>query len=141
MESVVAPSRLVENAVSKRDSHPESSIFAECGPDGIPAFQAICLAAEAGDALARTVLAEAAGHFAVAINNIVQICDPGRIVLFGDYVSAGDFFLERLVQAAQTVSLIGIDKRTVIEYSHLSEDQGVVGAANMMTDSMFAGGK
>ena len=141
LESLVAPSQVVKKAVAGRASYPDSRIFAECGAERTPSFQAICLAADTCDALARAVLDEVIGHFAVAINSIVHICDPGRVVLLGDYATAGSYFLNSLARRIGETSLHGIDKRTIIECSRLSDDHGVIGAASMMTDTMFAGGR
>ena len=139
LEALTAPGRLVKRAQSLRGRFPQSRLFEVAGAP--PDFAAICAAANAGDDLACTMLREAAGHFAVAVNNIVQISDPGTVVFFGDYAAAGGFFLDELRRRVRDMSLRGIDKRTRIEYSFLDDDHGIIGAANHMTDTLFAGGR
>ncbi len=94
-------------------------------------------AADRGDALARELLDEVVGHFAVAINNIVLICDPGRIVFFGDYARCGEYFLRTLRERANDVSLRGVDKRTEIDVCTTEMERGAVGVARHMTDMLF----
>lgn len=140
-ESLVAPGRVLERANAERDRYPDSLLFREAKENGNLDFALLCGAAERGDELARRLLDEVAGFFAVTVNNIVHICDPGTIVLFGDYALAGEFFLSRLRERFEALNLLGIDKRTRIECSTLGIEHGVVGAANHMTDMLFAGGK
>ena len=137
LESLVAPSRVLRKAGDLRAAYPESRVFSSGEPGGL---EDIGKAADAGDPLARTVLDGMVKYFAVAVNNIVQICDPGVIVLFGDLARLGGYFLDGLRERAHSLSLHGIDKRTRIEYSVLGDEHGVVGAANHMTDSLFSTG-
>ncbi len=138
LEALVAPTRIMRLAEERRPLFPDSDLFA---PDKEPAsFREIGEIADRGDPLARHLLDETAGHFAVAVNNIVHICDPGRIVLFGDYSRLGNYFLETLHERIAGQSMHGIDKRTIVEYSTLSDDHSVVGAATHMTDRLFASG-
>ncbi len=138
LEALVSPSRIMRLAEERRPMFPDSDIFTpETGTVG---FREIGEIADQGDNLARLLLDEVAGHFAVAINNIVQICDPGRIVLFGDYSRMGKYFLDTLHQRIAAQSMHGVDKRTTAEYSTLSDDHSVVGAATHMTDRLFASG-
>lgn len=138
LEAVVAPSRLLRNAKDKQDKYPGSSVFAANLAGGIADIGA---AADKGDELGKLLVDEAADYFAVAINNIVHICDPGKIVIFGDFARMGNYFLESLRQKAASASLHGIDKRTTIDYSKCDDDYGVIGAANRVTDSLFTGGR
>ncbi len=134
LEALVAPGRLLAKARALRERYPESSLFL----GGLESVAEIGVAADGGDAAARSLLAEAAKHFAVAVNNIVQICDPGTVVLFDDFTRLGAYFIETLRNNIRDMSLHGIDKRTKIECSDCAEEHGLVGAANHMTDTMFA---
>ncbi len=139
LEVMVAPVSVMRRARERRERFPESPIFAENPEDDAAGLHAAGEAADAGDALARELMDEVAGHFAVAVNNIIFICDPGRIVFFGDYARCGGYFLEQLKIRAGDMTMHGIDKRTEISLSTLDDDDGVVGAACHMTDKLFAG--
>lgn len=136
LEALVAPSRIVARALKLREQYPASPMFAGNLAGGMAE---IAREADGGDVAARMVIDDTARYFAVAINNIVQICDPGTIVLFGDFARLGGYFMETLRERVYSLSLHGIDKRTRIECSELSDDHGLVGAANHMTDTLFAG--
>ena len=138
LEALVAPSRIVARAKKLREQYPASPMFAGNLEDGVAE---IAREADGGDVAARMVIDETVGHFAVAINNIVQICDPGTIVLFGDFARLGSYFLETLKERVYSLSLHGIDKRTLIECIEFSDNHGLIGAANHMTDTLFAGNR
>lgn len=136
-ESVTAPSRVLKRAVAERARYPDSLVFSDQLTGGLADVGA---AADKGDELALKLLDELSDYFAVAVNNIVYICDPGTIVLFGDFSRLGAFFLDRLRVKVGKSSLHGVDKRTRIVYSALNDGHDVIGAANRVTDSLFAGG-
>jgi Transcriptional regulator/sugar kinase len=136
LQTLVAPSKMEKKARERKNEFPDSAIFRNGGEK--PTLADIATAANQGDPLACELLNQAADFFALAINNIVQICDPGLVVIFGDYARAGDFFLDRLRQRINSLTMVGIDKKTTIEYTNtLAYGIGVIGAANMMTDALF----
>ncbi len=138
LEALVAPSKVLARAVALRGEFPDSSVFAADLTGGLAD---VGRAADAGDPLGRKIMEEMADAFAIAINNIIHISDPGQILFFGDYANNGEFFFQTLRARVQEMGLHGIDKRTSIEPSKLSEDHGVIGAANHMTDTLFAAGR
>lgn len=138
LEAVVSPGRILAKAKAARAAGPDSSVFSNNLEGGL---EDIGMAADRGDALALKLIEEIAGAFAVAINNIVYICDPGRVIFYGDYVRLGQKFLETLREKVRSASLHGIDKRTEIDYCKLDDSHGVIGAANRVTDTLFAGGR
>lgn len=140
LEALVAPGRVMAAALKLREAYPISTLFLGDDTDYRLGVQAIARAASRGDALAVRLLDEVAGHFSVAINNIIHVCDPGTIYLYGDYAEAGDFFLDLLRKKVAGMSMHDIDKRTHIERSDIDDDGGMVGAAQFMTDALFAGG-
>lgn len=138
LEALVAPGRVLGRARARFAEHPDSLVF-EGDPAGSTAsFHAIGVAADRGDALARELIDEVVGYFAIAINNIVTVCDPGRIVFFGDYARCGDYFLRTLRERADNVSMRGVSKRTAIDVSTMEIERDAVGVARHMTDRLFA---
>ncbi len=136
LEVLVAPVTVMRRAEELRGEYPDSLVFADAGEAaGIPAVGS---AADRGDALARRLLDEVVGHFSVAINNIIVLCDPGKVIFFGDYARCGEYFLRELRARAGSLTMHGIDKRTEIEVSALGDDHGAAGAANHMADKLFA---
>lgn len=102
-------------------------------------FRDIAAAADAGDSLARSLVDEVIGHWAIGVTNIVQICDPELIIIQGEYARAGAYFLANLTERLQTVSLLKMRKTVEIAYSDL-EDQGTIrGAGHFATERYFLG--
>lgn len=135
LEALVAPGRILERAKALRERYPASPMFA----GELKSVAEIGREADGGDVAAREVIDETVKYFAVAVNNIVQICDPGTVVLFGDFSRMGEYFITTLRERIYSLTLHGIDKRTNIEYSDCADEHGLVGAANHMTDTLFAG--
>ncbi len=138
LETAVAPSRMAVRALKMRDEYPDSQIFTGLDSGGAP-LPIIAGAAERGDGLARELIQEAAGNFAVAINNVVQICDPGSIIMYGDYAAAGDFFMSSLKDRLDRMSLLFAGKKIQIERSGLDDEYGLLGAAHFVADSLCNG--
>ncbi len=136
LSAMVAPGRILARAEKLRGSYPESPLFAGAGaPAG--GVAAIGREADRGDRAARRVMDETAEFFAVAVNNIVHICDPGKIMLFGEFAQLGQYFLETLRERSNRLCLHGIDNRTEIEYSDQADSRWLIGAATRMTDTLF----
>lgn len=137
LETEVAPSRVVANAESAREKHPDSLLFRNAGV-GEVTFDDVAAASNRGDAIACGIMDESARHFAVAVNNMVHSCDPGTIVIHGDYARAGKYFMDSLIGAFNSLSMQGIDRRTTIEASPLGIEWSMKGAAYMTTDDWIA---
>lgn len=139
LESLIAPGRVAERVLGLKDEFPDSLLFGADRKGAEDSIADVAAAAERGDALGGKIVGEIVNYLATAINNIIHICDPGMVVLFGSYASAGEKFLERLRERVGALTLRGIDKRTKIVPSNLDEQSGIVGAAHFITDTLFAG--
>lgn len=139
LESLIAPTRLMAAVNARRQRFPNSRLFADGDPTDGDVVRLLCAAADQDDPLAREVIDEVVGFFAVAVNNIMHICDPGVVVLFGDYAAAGSYFLDTLRNKVRLLSLRGIDKQITFECSTIGDEHGIIGAACHMTDAYFVG--
>lgn len=136
-EAVVSPQRIVARVKTLLDNAKKSSLHKKEDESGID-FSDILDAANNDDELAKQVVEECAGRFAVGVNNIMQICDPELIIIQGEYAAAGDFFRERLLEKIETLSLPGLKKTTRIEYSKLGHEGAIIGAGNYVADGFFS---
>jgi len=97
--------------------------------------KAVTVAAHAGDAAAREVLATAGFWLGVGIASLCNAVDPELVVIGGGAIQAGELvleparraFVERLIGAAQR-------RPTKIVRASLSDDAGLVGAALLSLD-------
>jgi predicted NBD/HSP70 family sugar kinase len=135
-EVAVSPMRMEKRVRRERRNRPESLLGPEKSPRD-PGFRAILSAADRGDAFAREFVDEAIGYFATALNCIVQIGDPGLVIIQGEYASAGDYFISALKERLQGQSLVSMRKKIEVEYSVLGANGFLFGASLFMSDDLF----
>lgn len=135
-EVAVSPMRMEKRVRLERRKWPDSLLGMKKSP-GEQGFKAILAAANRGDAFARGLLDGAAGYFATALNCVVQICDPGLVIIQGEYAAAGEYFITALKARLQELSLVSMRKKIDIEYSVLGADGFLFGASVFMADDLF----
>jgi predicted NBD/HSP70 family sugar kinase len=91
----------------------------------------ICAGAARGDPLCRELMDDVARWFLVGIGNIIMSIDPELIVIQGQYVKAGAYFIDALREGIMRIGLPLVEKKVQIKYSVMGEDRGVVGGAAM----------
>ncbi len=136
LEVAVSPRRLEERARSLRSAHPDSLLFTE-KPNREVSFDTILKASNAGDKLACSLVDGVVRPFAIAINNLVYSCDPGLFIIQGEYAKAGDYFLNRLRERVNNLTLLRMKKSIDIEYSTLDEEHSLIGGACYLADRYF----
>ncbi len=94
-----------------------------------PTAADVARAAHAGDALARRILAEAAGHLGRALAGFLHIFNPSIVVLGGGVVQAGAVFLQPLEAALRAAVMhpAYLDGLTLTTAA-LGDDAGLLGA-------------
>lgn len=88
--------------------------------------------ARAEDPLAREIIDEAGVHLGIAIANLLNLLNPGRVVLGGKLVLAGDLLLDPLRSTVQDRALSTSLERADITLGELAQDQVAVGAATLV---------
>ncbi len=83
-----------------------------------------------GDKFVDRVVEEAAEYTGVAVANLINIFNPGLIVLGGGVIDAlEDEMMAIIIETAHDYALSGTDKNIEIKASKLGDDAGIVGAA------------
>lgn len=95
-------------------------------------------AAREGDKLSSVVVGEMLRYLALALGNVVNLLDPSRIVLDRRLQVAGEDFPEQLARAIRMQALSHITGDLVVCYGKLREEAGVMGAALMVLEEIFA---
>lgn len=93
---------------------------------------AVFAAAEAGDALARQVVDEAARTLGLAVVSIVSLLDPDIVILGGGVGSAVPTYLEATRTAVASYAQPISARRVRIERATLGNDANLVGAAKLV---------
>ncbi|HUI70183.1 MAG TPA: ROK family protein, partial [Spirochaetia bacterium] len=136
-ETMVSARRIHEMIHDARAQGVKSAFFREEVSDA-SAFDEVCALARAGDPLCISIIDDVAGWFVVGLGNIIMVNDPELIVIQGQYVKAGQYFLEKLREGIKRIGLPSVEKRVRIAYSQLGEERGVIGGAASVVSDYFS---
>lgn len=85
--------------------------------------------AKRGDAAARAVVARVADDIGHALAQVVEIIDPGAIVLGGSIAQAGELFLDPVGQAMHASAFAVRGRRVPVRQASFGRDAGLIGAS------------
>lgn len=135
-EQLVSGERLIKKAESGQSDHANSLLYSE--PEEGVTLQKVFDAANRGDSWAVALIDDVVKWFAIGLHNASLVFNPEIIIIAGDYRTAGPYFLRRLAEEMQTVSLIRMPKGIKIVYSDFDEDGVLLGAASYVLHEHFA---
>lgn len=124
LATFVGTRHLVERARSLLPSHPGSEL-ADADLD----IRAIEDAALSGDELALMVVNEAAVHLGIVVAGVLNLMNPGSVILGGSLARAGDRLIEPLREAVAGRTLVDSAAASEIRTSELGERATALGAA------------
>lgn len=101
----------------------------------ITAEQVFLLAAE-GDAIARSIIQEVHTRLAIALANIVQMINPGMIILGGAVAQAGTLLIEPLQEHIRQLCLPAATESLRIVQSSLGAEANITGAITLALQDM-----
>ncbi len=136
LEAAVSPRRILSQLQNDPKRRKDSVVFKK-GRKATLDFANILKAANTNDKVSQAIVDASASYFAVGINNIIQICDPGLIVIQGEYSAGGDYFKKRLLEKVRNMSLLGMNKNIRIEYSILGNEGAILGGSLYIADKFF----
>ncbi|MDT8342223.1 MAG: ROK family transcriptional regulator [Longimicrobiales bacterium] len=125
---------LVARTRALLEKHPESRLAAE---EGLT-LGAIERAAQAGDPLAVQVVGWAAQHLGVALAGLLNLMNPGAVILGGGLTRAGDHLLVPLREAVLRRTLVNSVAALEIRMSELGPRSTGLGAATLVLASALA---
>lgn len=124
---------LVARAAALLPSHPESAL---AGREITTA--AIEDAALAGDPLALQVVDEAAEYLGIAVAGMLNLLNPGRVIIGGGLARLGELLLVRLRRSMASRTLVSSIAPTEIVTSELGPRTVAVGAATLVLQNALA---
>ena len=89
-------------------------------------------AAQAGDPVALPLIERAGHDLGVALANLLNLLNPGAVVLGGTLLQAGDILLAPLREAMRARALSTSLENTVVQTSSLGKDAVALGAATLV---------
>jgi predicted NBD/HSP70 family sugar kinase len=99
----------------------------------------ILLRADAGDARARRVIADAGRHLGIALAGLSNLVDPDRVVVGGELAEAGELLLSPLRHALERSTLATASGVPDVVKGDLGERAEVLGAVLFALDSAQMG--
>ncbi len=136
-EAMVSAKRLRGMIKDARAQGVSSPLFSNGTPDDI-LIDAVCELASTGDPFCASLIDDVARWFILGLGNVIMVNDPELIIIQGQYVKAGAFFLEKLRDGMRHIGLPDVEKQVRIEYSTLGEERGVIGGASFVIDDFFS---
>jgi len=88
----------------------------------------VATAARKGDLIAQQILAQAGSHIGIAIAGLVNLFNPGLVIIGGGVAQTGDILLEPMRQAVQRRSLPAATRVVRITTSMLGRRSSSMGA-------------
>jgi len=125
LEAITAGPAMVRHV---RDGLAKGQVSSLSGVDDLTP-EAICKAADAGDALALETIAHVAFYLGIAIADIIVLLSPNVVAIGGGISAAGDVLLNPIIEATKAESLEGMFEHTKIVPATLGNDAGSLGAA------------
>lgn len=90
--------------------------------------------AQRGDRQASSAIADIAHWFGLGIANLINIWNPDLIIIHGDLLAGDKQLLDTVIHEVQESALSWPAATTLIEFSELGENVGVLGAASLIVD-------
>lgn len=97
----------------------------------------VALAAQAGDAVSQQLLSDAGRHIGSALASLINLLNPGLVLIGGRVAEAGEILLAPIREAVQRRSLRASLRATRIQTAALGRHATVLGAVALALDSAF----
>ena len=125
LATFVGTRHLVERATALLPDYPGSALACAAAPD----IRMIEDAALAGDELALRVVNEAAVHLGIVVAGVLNLMNPGSVIIGGSLARAGDRLLAPLREAVASRTLVASAAASKIRTSELGQRATALGAA------------
>jgi glucokinase-like ROK family protein len=132
MESYVGSPAIIANAASRVKVRPIPGV-----DSGDIKVRDLAKAGLSGDPIATHIIQEAGGYLGIAIANMLNLLNPGLIVLGGDLVAAGPVLLQAVQQTALARAIPKAGKEVTIITGDLGDDVVAIGAATLVFQHAF----
>jgi predicted NBD/HSP70 family sugar kinase len=106
--------------------------------DGRVTAADVARAASFGDPVALALLTDAGRRVGLMLASVVNFFNPSLVVIGGGVAHSGDALMAAIRDAVQRRSLPLATRDLVIQRSSLGSQAGVIGAAAMVVDQLFA---
>ncbi|MDR3138387.1 MAG: ROK family protein [Treponema sp.] len=128
-EAMVSPDTVLARAYRIFDDYPQSVLYQKARVHNLTMAD-IFDASNEGDPFACALIDQVVRYFTVVIHNVILLRDTAKIIIQGNYTAAGDYFLNKLRTAVNTLPFYKMKRDLPIGYSGVSPvNSYLVGAA------------
>jgi glucokinase len=138
-ESLCSGTALARIAGERMAAGEASSLRAVASRAGSVSAEDIFAAARDGDELAGSVIADAVEYLGAGLTSLVNIFDPGKIIVGGGLSNEWEAYISPAVERMRQESFAGIGARTPVVPPDLGVDAGALGAVAYAHDMLGAG--
>jgi glucokinase len=134
LEAIASAEAISRAMVELSNEYPETEAAMRrvtgAGPERITAEQVFRLAAD-GDRVAQSIVQDIQTYLGIALANIVQVINPGVIILGGQVAQAGDLFIKPLQARVHELCLAATNSSLRIVQSSFGSEANIVGAVTL----------
>jgi len=134
LEAIASAQAISRAMVERSEAYPETiaAIRRVTGdrPESIAADQVFLLAAE-GDEVARGIVQDVQTYLGIAVANIVQLINPGVIIIGGQVAQAGDLLIIPLQARVHELCLAAANSSLRFARSSFGSEANIVGAVTL----------
>jgi glucokinase len=129
LETIASATGIARIATEGLENHQESSLHAQYQKTGTLTAKDVFDAAKLSDKWALEVIDQICFHLGLAIANLANAINPGKIVISGGVSKAGDTLLVPLKKYFQKFALPRVAEGADFAIAQLGNDAGVIGGA------------
>ena len=140
-EALCSGSALARIATERINAGEPSSLaraLADTGGEALTARE-VFGAHRDGDPLAKAVVADAIAHMGVALTNLVNIFNPGMIIIGGGLSNEWDAYIAPSIELMREQSFAGVARSTPVVPPALGAEAGAYGAIALARDAVAEG--
>ncbi len=138
LETFASEEALVNQAVNALEGARHSSILDLCQGEVKKITPHIIFeAAEKGDKLAHNIVEHTGECLGVAIASLVNLLNPGLIILGGTFAEAGDLILEPIKRTLKRRALARLGENLQLTFSELGAEGGAIGAGTLVLEEIL----
>lgn len=133
LEAMVGSASLLQLAAARVAGQPNPPVWSE----GNPSIRAVIAGAHAGEPIARELIGGAGTALGIAIANLLNLVNPGRVILGGHLTEAGALLLDPLRAAIARRALWSSVAGSTLLVSPLGDRAVPLGAATLLLQGLL----
>lgn len=137
LETLVSEPVLIQEAESLRQAQPHGRLAHYWQQPDLSKIEAIFNAARDGDEATTRMIARRAHYLGIALANLVNILNPGLIILGGMFAQGSDLFLPTAEATMRDAAFAGLGEKVCLQPTSFGWRAGIIGASALALTHFF----